>query len=58
MGNQKGLCLGGTPAQYGFFRNELKYTEKELAVEEGDGLLFDQGSCLRVKPFEEGTETE
>lgn len=58
VGNQKGLCLGGTPAQYGFFRNELKYAEKEQAVEEGDGLLFDQGSCLRVKPFEEGTETE
>lgn len=52
IANQNGIALDGTPAQYGFFPNNLKYQERETEVGEGDGMLFVNGRCSRFKKME------
>lgn len=52
IGNQNGLALGGTPAQYGYFQNNLKYSEKDVEAGEGFGYLFINGKCGKIKLFE------
>lgn len=49
VGNQNGLAVAGTPAQLSFFQNNLKYSEKDTEPGEGNGYLFVNGSCTRIK---------
>lgn len=49
VGNQNGLVLDGTPAQYGFFQNNLKYNERDQQAGEGLSYLFVGGTCKKVK---------
>ncbi len=49
VANQNGIAVNGTPAQYGFFQNNLKYNERETDVGEGNGLLFINGKCTKFK---------
>ena len=49
VANQNGLVLSGTPAQYPFFRSNLKYSEKEIEAGEGNGYAFVGGSCRKLK---------
>jgi S-DNA-T family DNA segregation ATPase FtsK/SpoIIIE len=52
IGNQNGIGLSDTPAMYSFFHNNLKFTEKEIDVGEGNGYLFIKGKCTKIKLFE------
>lgn len=49
ISNQNGIAVAGTPAQMGFFQNNLKYTEKDAEPGEGNGYLFINGKCSRIK---------
>lgn len=49
LSNQKGLALGGTPAMHSYFQNNLKYNEKNVELGEDNGLVYDNGSCVKVK---------
>ena len=49
VANQNGLALGGTPAQYPFFRNDLKYSEKDVEAGEGNAYSFVDGVCRKIK---------
>lgn len=49
IGYQKGVTVGGAPSAYGFFKNSLKYSEKAVDAGEGNGYVFDGGSCERTK---------
>lgn len=49
VANQQGLVLSGTPAQYPYFRNSLKYSEKEIEAGEGNAYIYDDGACRRIK---------
>ena len=49
VSNQKGLAIESSPAQHTYFSNDLKYSEKEVAVTDGIGLLYADGKCLKIK---------
>ena len=49
VANQNGFVLTGTPAQYPFFRNNLKYSEKGIEAGEGNGYAFIDGVCRKIK---------
>lgn len=49
VGNQNGIAVAGTPAQMSFFQNNLKYTEKDTEAGEGNGYLFINGKCAKIK---------
>ena len=49
ISNQNGIAVAGTPAQMSFFQNNLKYTEKDAEPGEGNGYLFINGKCSRIK---------
>lgn len=49
VGNQIGLTVSGTPAQYGFFQNNLKYNERDLEAGEGNGYVYVNGKCSKIK---------
>ena len=49
VANQNGLALGGTPAQYPYFRNNLKYSEKDIEAGEGNAYSFIDGICRKIK---------
>lgn len=49
VANQNGLALGGTPAQYSYFRNNLKYSEKDIEAGEGNAYSFIDGVCRKIK---------
>ncbi len=49
IGNQKGLLLSSSPSTCGFFKNSLKYSEKEIPAGEGNAYLFDEGKCEKIK---------
>ena len=49
VANQNGLAIGGTPAQYPFFRNNLKYSEKDIEAGEGNAFVFINGTCRKIK---------
>jgi len=49
VANQKGIGLGGSAAIHSFLRNDLSYKEKEVEAGEGNGYLFDNGHCRKVK---------
>lgn len=49
VGNQNGLATAGTPAQLTFFQNNLKYSEKDVEPGEGNGYLFVNGKCSKIK---------
>ena len=49
VANQNGLALGGTPAQYPYFRNNLKYSEKDIEAGEGNAYSFVDGVCRKIK---------
>ncbi len=49
VANQNGLALDGSPAQYGFFQNNLKYNERDIELEEGNAYMFIGGKCSKIK---------
>lgn len=49
VANQKGIGMGGSAALHSFLRNDLSYKEKEQDAGEGNGFLFDEGHCSRIK---------
>lgn len=49
IANQKGVGLGGTASLHTFMRNDLNYREKEQEAGEGNGFLFDDGHCSKIK---------
>lgn len=49
VANQNGLVLDGSPAQYGFFQNNLKYNERDIELEEGNAYAFINGKCSKIK---------
>lgn len=49
VSNQNGLAIGGTPAQYPYFRNNLKYSEKEIEAGDGNAYTFVNSVCKKVK---------
>ena len=49
VANQNGLVLGGALAQYPYFRNNLKYSEKEIEAGEGNAYAFNDGICRKIK---------
>ena len=51
---QNGLAVSGTPNQITFFRNNLKYNEKDVVLEAGSGYLFVNGDCKSIKYIEKG----
>ena len=51
---QNGLAVSGTPNQITFFRNNLKYNEKDTVLEPGSGYLFVNGECKTIKYVEKG----
>lgn len=51
---QNGLAVSGTPNQITFFRNNLKYNEKDVVLESGSGYLFVNGECKAIKYIEKG----
>lgn len=52
VANQIGITTGGSPAQFGFFQNNLKYNEREIEVGEGNGLLYQNGKCMKIKKID------
>ena len=46
---QNGLAVDGSPSLCGFFKNDLKYSEKEASCEVGSGWKFYNGSCHKIK---------
>ena len=52
IGNQNGLALSDTPATYNYFQNNLKYNEKDVPAGEGNGFVFNNGKCYKVKLIE------
>ena len=54
VSNQNGLAVSGTPSQMLFFRNNLKYNEKDVVLESGSGYLFVNGECKQIKYIEKG----
>lgn len=51
---QNGISLSGTPNQITFFKNNLKYNEKDVALESGSAYLFVNGECKSIKYIEKG----
>lgn len=49
VGNQNGLVMNGTPAQHGYFKNSLKFTDRDLEAGEGLSYLFINGKCSKIK---------
>lgn len=49
VANQNGLATGGSPSQYPYFRNDLKYAEKEIDAGEGNAYAFTNGSCKKIR---------
>lgn len=49
VANQNATVLAGSPAQYPFLRSNLKYSEKEIEAGEGNGFMFADGSCRKIK---------
>ena len=49
VSNQNALVLSGSPAQYPFLRSNLKYSEKEIEAGDGNGYVFADGSCRKIK---------
>ena len=52
IGNGNGISLSNTPAACSFFPNNMKYSEKSVALEDGDAYVFTNGKCFKVKLFE------
>ena len=46
---QNGVGLGGSAGIHSFFRNDLNYREKDLEAGEGNGYLFRDGHCQKIK---------
>ena len=46
---QNGLALSGTPNDYSYFKNNLKYSEKGVELVKGNAYLFVSGSCKTIK---------
>ncbi len=53
VANQNGVTTGGSPAQYTFFQNNLKYNERETDAGEGSGIFYQNGKCLKFKKINE-----
>lgn len=51
---QNGLAVSGTPNQISFFKNNLKYNEKDVVLDSGSGYLFVNGDCKQIKYVEKG----
>ncbi len=49
VGYQNGLAMNGTPAQHGYFQNNLKFTERDAEAGEGLSYMFVGGKCTKVK---------
>lgn len=49
VGNQNGIAMDGTPAQHGYFQNNLKFTERDSEAGEGLSYLFVNGKCIKIK---------
>ena len=49
VANQNGLATVGSPSQYPYFRNDLKYAEKEIDAGEGNAYAFTNGSCKKIR---------
>ena len=47
-----GLTMPGTPSQAPFFCKSLKYNEKETQSGDGNGFLFYEGTCKKIKLME------
>lgn len=45
---QNGIAIGGSPAMYSFFNNNMGYSEKNTDCESGNGWLFYNGNCSKV----------
>ena len=48
-GDQRGLAIHTSPGQTPFFRCSLGYGERDAAAGEGNGYLFVDGDCRKVK---------
>lgn len=46
---QKGILLEEAPSVCPYFKNSLKYNEKEISAGEGNAYMFDNGTCERIK---------
>jgi len=49
--NQKALVLSGAPMLYTFLQNNLSNIEKSVELQEGEAYLYDNGSCIKMKPI-------
>lgn len=49
VANQNGLVLDGSPAQYAFLQNNLKYNERDVELEDGNAYMFVAGKCSKIK---------
>lgn len=49
VANQNGLAIGGSPAQYPYFKNNLKFSEKDIEAGEGNAYAFVDGVCRKLK---------
>lgn len=49
VANQNGLALEGSPVDHSFFRNTLKYSERDIAVKDGNAYLYTDGECRMIK---------
>lgn len=49
VSNQNGIALDGSPSQYPFFKNNLKYNEKDIELENDFANAFIKGKCVKLK---------
>lgn len=49
VANQNGIGLGGSASIHTFLRNDLNYKEKDVEAGEGNGYLFNDGHCCKIK---------
>ena len=46
---QNGLGVCGSPSQFPFFKNNLKYSEKEIEAGKGNAYAYSNGTCKKIK---------
>ncbi len=46
---QNGILVDGSPANAGFFDNNLSFAERDQVCGQGNAWLFDNGSCTKIK---------
>ncbi len=46
---QNGLGICGSPSRFPFFKNNLKYSEKEIEAGKGNAYAYSDGVCKKIK---------